>query len=193
MGACTLHRVHVLDDESDDDLMARARGGAHAAFAVLVKRHERRVLGYLKRSLDDGEEARDVAQDVFVEVWRRREQYQPQGKFVGWLFRIARSRATSRGRFRAVRRLFAARARPEEEGGARPDDVLERRHQDAAVRAALQGLPASLRDAVALRHGAGLDYSDIAGILGIDEAAARQRACRGLALLGKTLRAGGGP
>lgn len=179
-----------LDEESDDALMQRARGGDRACFTVLVKRHERRVLAYLRRSLEDGEEARDVAQDVFVEVWRRREQYEPRGKFVGWLFRIARSRSTSRARFRAVRRLFAARAPLEEASGARPDHALEQRHQDALVRAALQGLPASLRDAVALRHAAGLDYSDIASVLGIEEAAARQRACRGLALLRKTLSAG---
>lgn len=175
--------MSAFADETDDALMARVKRGAQAAFAVLVQRHERRMLAYLKRSLDDADEARDVCQDVFIEVWRRRDDYEARGMFVAWLFRIARSRATSRARFRSVRRLFAARPRSEEGEAVRPDEALDQRRREATARAALQLLPASLREAVALRHAAELDHATIASILGIDEAAARQRACRGLAIL----------
>ncbi len=179
----------MLDDLDDDALMTAARAGEVAAFSALLRRHERAVLRYLVRALPDAEEARDVCQDVFVEVWNRRARYEARGLFQAWLFRLARSRATSRGRFLRVRRLFAdargaeARGADDVDNRAAPDAVHEERARAAALRGALDALPATLRDAVALRHGAGLDHRTIASILAVDEATARQRACRGLALL----------
>jgi len=168
---------------TDDALMTLATAGDAQAFAALIRRHEQAVLRYLRHALPDANEARDVCQDVFLEVWRRRHSYEPRGVFAAWLFRMVRSRAISRGRMHTVRRLFAARAVVDDSGGLRPDDVYDERVAATRVRAALQQLPAALRDAVALRHGAELDHRTIAAILDVDEATARQRACRGLAAL----------
>jgi RNA polymerase sigma factor (sigma-70 family) len=170
---------------SDDTLMTLAVAGDVAAFSALMRRHQQSIIRYLGRALADPEDARDVCQDVFIEAWQRRQSYEPRGLLVAWLFRIARSRAISRGRFHAVRRLFAARQRDELDatGGPRPDDIHDQRQQAARLRRALLTLPPALREAVALRHGAELDHATIADVLGVDVATARQRACRGLALL----------
>lgn len=172
---------------TDDALMTLAAAGDAVAFATVVRRHEQAVLRYLRHALPDAHDARDVCQDVFVEVWRRRQTYEPRGVFAAWLFRMARSRAISRGRMHTVRRLFAARAVVDDRSGPRPDDVYDERVAAARVRGALQQLPATLREAVALRHGAELDHRTIAAILDVDEATARQRACRGLAALRERL------
>ncbi len=174
---------------TDDALMTLAAADDAAAFSTLIRRHEQAVLRYLRQALPDVHDAHDVCQDVFVEVWRRRQSYEPRGTFAAWLFRMVRSRATSRGRFHAVRRLFAARVVHDDASGPRPDALYDERVAAAQVRKALQQVPATLREAVALRHGADLDHRTIAAILEVDEATARQRACRGLAVLRERLSA----
>jgi RNA polymerase sigma-70 factor (ECF subfamily) len=156
------------------------------AFARLMRRHEGRLHGFLVRMLGPGDDARDVCQDVFIEVWRTRHRYRPEGHFVAWLFRIARSRAIDRGRRRQFQRLFLGRARDDVKTAATTmavgaDDIIAHRARLARLQQAIAQLPVDVREAVALRHGAGLEYARVAEILGVSEAAARQRASRGLA------------
>lgn len=201
-----------MDDESDDALMERVARDDGRAFAVLVVRHEARLRLYLARLLpsdvDAVVEARDLAQDVFVDVWRARARYQPRGFFLAWLLRMARSRAISRGRALQVRRLFARRAST---AGNSPGaaaavgagaanaansanaahaaagvDGLETvlaREEAAQVRQALAALPEKTREAVTLRFTYGMEPKEIGAVLGVDAGAVRVRLHRGLALL----------
>jgi RNA polymerase sigma-70 factor (ECF subfamily) len=178
--------------------MAACAADDAGAFAALVRRHEARLRGFLARSLpadvDTASEARDLCQEVFIEVWRARHRYQGSGRFVPWLLRIARSRAASRGRALAVRRLFARRA--DRVARAAPGDALAHLisvDDRDRVRRALDGLPRADREILALRAIWELDYGAIAEVTGVSVGAARVRVHRALTRLAQGLEERGQP
>jgi RNA polymerase sigma factor (sigma-70 family) len=78
---------------NDDDLVARAVAGDGAAFGVLVRRHQSMLRGFLRRlARGDHALADDLAQESFLEAWRKLAQFRGDGSFAGWLTRIAWSR-----------------------------------------------------------------------------------------------------
>lgn len=177
-------------EPSDDDLMQRvADDDDGRAFAVLVQRHEARLRLFLARSLpndvDAAASARDVAQDVFVDVWKSRKRYQARGFFLAWLLRMARSRAASRGRALRVRRFFAGAAAASTTTTAPCDGLESVLHKEQAdrLRAAIATLPTKTREALTLRFTYDLEPREIAEILGVDAGAVRVRLHRGLELL----------
>ncbi len=183
------------DDASDDALMRACANDDSAAFATLVRRHEARLRGFLARSLpsdiDGRSEARDLCQEVFLEVWRARHRYTGTGRFVPWILRMARSRATSRGRALAVRRLFARRATLAPADDAIVDDDALARLLSAEdrrrVRQALASLSRADREVLTLRVMWELDYEVIADALGLQPGAVRVRAYRALTRLASAL------
>lgn len=177
--------------EPDDDALMRAAAAEDtAAFSRLMRRHEARLQGFLKRMLGHDDDARDVCQDVFVEVWRSRHRYRPEGRFVGWLFRIARSRAIGRGRRRQLQAMVLSRLRFAAPPQVTPaDDLVDERAHRRRLEQGLARLPIEAREVLALRHGAGLDYPAVAEVLGVSEAAVRQRCSRALARLRTMLEA----
>ncbi|MCX5825498.1 MAG: sigma-70 family RNA polymerase sigma factor, partial [Deltaproteobacteria bacterium] len=74
---------------SDEELMARIAGSDAQAFEILVRRHQRHILNLLYRTIGDRTQAEDVAQEVFLRVWRAAEDYEPKSKFTTWVYRIA--------------------------------------------------------------------------------------------------------
>src|SRR5437016_6826763 len=78
----------MADTESDVDLMLRVRAGDHEAFRELIERHQRAVINMIHRAIGDAWEAEDLAQRVFVQVFRSASRYQPTAKFTTWLYTI---------------------------------------------------------------------------------------------------------
>ena len=72
----------ALNERSDDELMALARGGMRSAFAVLVERHAERVARLCVRFVNDTQLGRELAQDSWVLVWQARDKYRAEGGFV---------------------------------------------------------------------------------------------------------------
>jgi RNA polymerase sigma-70 factor (ECF subfamily) len=103
-----------IELRTEDELMLLTRGGMQAAFRVLVRRHQARVLRIASRYLRDPSLATDIAQTTFLEVYRNRERYRPCGKFVPYLCRIAinQCRMTIRSRRRARAERDRRLARP---------------------------------------------------------------------------------
>ena len=136
----------------DDTLMARTAGGEEAAFRLLVLRWEGQVKAFLIHMLGSVEEAEDLAQDTFVQVFRKAGSYRPEGKFQSWLFRVAGNRARSRLRRKKI--LGWVRFNPDlhdrRGGGNRPDEDLEQAQLSRAIQTALDRLPARQRQALAL-------------------------------------------
>lgn len=141
-------------------LHARLVAGDPAALADLYDLAAGLVFGLVLRILRDRAEAEDVVQEVFVQVWRQAERFDPaRGSLNAWLCTIARTRALDRLRRRAARR--------EEPEGSQPPAVEAPRPEDAlAVRAALESLPAPQREALALAYFEGLTHTEIAARLG---------------------------
>jgi len=152
----------------DDALMIRTADGEEAAFRLLVQRWERDVLSFLIHMLGSVEEAEDLVQDTFVQVFRKAGSYQAVGMFKSWLFRIAGNLARSRLRRRKV--LGWVRFDPviHDTGGAGrgPDEDMEHSQRQEAVREALARLPGRQREALALHRFQGMRYKEVAEAMG---------------------------
>lgn len=152
---------------TDDELMLLARGGVKDAFGALVRRHQRRVLRLAAHRLGESSLAADVAQGTFLDIYRARDQYQPRGVFVSYLYRVLLNRCSAlrRGELSqsASRELWAlevgvtAPDRPEEQVLAR-----ERLRQ---VQRSLGQLSKKQQNAVLLRYAADLSYEEMARTL----------------------------
>ena len=156
-----------------------------AAFAELVKRYWTQVFGQAFRKLRDREEAEDLAQEVFLRLYRHRKRYQPRAKFATWLFHIAqnafRNALRSRRRHPAVH--FPSQTAPagraaqaEEELADRaepPSRPVERAELTAAVRAAVSGLASRQRIAVELHQFKNHTYVEVAAEMDMTAKAAK--------------------
>jgi RNA polymerase sigma-70 factor, ECF subfamily len=163
---------------SDEELMTRIAGSDAQAFEILVRRHQRRILNLIYRSIGDRIQAEDVAQEVFLRVWRAAEDYTPKAKFTTWVYRIAVNlcldalKATHRKQ--PFMHLYAGDENPSEndgvlngyDGAPSPEELLIDAEESGRIFAALQGLPTNQRLAVVLKKFDGLSYDEISRILG---------------------------
>ena len=141
-------------------LLARLSNGEPAALTEFYDLYAGLVNGLALRILRDATEAEDVVQEVFVQVWRQAERYDPsRGSAEAWLCTIARSRALDRVRRRTARREEPEAAAPGATARPRAEETL-------AVRAALESLSADQRRALELAYYDGLTQSEIAAHLG---------------------------
>ena len=125
-------------------------------------------------------EAEETAQEVLIAAHAAMQSYRGDGSVRSWLFGIARRKCARRleTRGRRERRLRLVHSAPE--AAELPDEALQNQRRAQRVRAALEKLKPSERDAVVLRYQGGLPYREIGHAIGIDEAAARKRVSRGL-------------
>ena len=157
---------------SDADLCLRAREGDRRSFEVLVQRYQRPVYGLAVRLLGRPEEARDVAQEVFVKAFLNLDRYDPERAFAPWLLTIARNQVRDRARRRAVRKGDLAPDDPEQTLGrladAAPDaeQSLVATQEGGRLEAALAALPEHYREVVVLHHVQERPVKEIAEILG---------------------------
>lgn len=160
------------NDAEDVRLMQLAGRGDMAAFEQLVERHQNLVVGTIGRMLGNSSEAEDLAQQVFIRVWKNANRYVARAKFTTWLLTITRNLV-----FNELRRRKRHNALPlqTEEGDERavaddqtrePDAALLERELDEAIRSAIARLPETQRMAVVLRRYEQLSYEEIAAVLG---------------------------
>lgn len=166
-------------DDPDAELLLRVgREGDASALAALVERWQQPVVSFIFRMLPDAAEAEDLAQAVFVQLWRTAGRYQPQARFSTFLFTIARNLTLNevRRRSRHPADSLEGSADPGDEAPARqladagqlPAVVLlERAELAAKVDEALAALPEKQRVALALCRDTDLSYEDIAAVLGV--------------------------
>jgi len=155
------------DDAEERQLVTRSAAGDHDAFRQLVLRHHRRVVNIAYRALGDSSLAEDVAQEVFVKVYRHLPGYRHDKPFVHWLHRITANAVTDVVRRRHSLLSLDALEQAPAGGQADPQDVAARHAVQLAVRRAIANLPSHYRDAVALQVFHDLSYEDIAAILEI--------------------------
>ena len=157
--------------DPDRELVAAAAAGSRDAFDELVRRHQAAMLT-LARVLTGGRaDADDLAQEVFVRAWRSLRGFRGESSFRTWLHRVAINVVrTSQAKQGRLRRLFAAPAERDEGAFDPPavaegvDTVLARRE---IIDRALSALPDELRVPVTLRDLQGLEYKEIAALLGV--------------------------
>lgn len=159
----------------EDALVRRAVAGDRSAWRALYEAHQGFVFRVAARFLGDEAEARDVAQDVFVQVFGHLSSYRPAGRFRTYLYRVVANRCLNE-RARARHRWRAAGPRRDGEGdddalaavpdgAGTPEEQLVRAEEASAVRAAIERLPERQRLAVILSRFEGLSYEEIASAL----------------------------
>jgi RNA polymerase sigma-70 factor (ECF subfamily) len=164
----------------DDALMQRAAAGDEVAYGVLVERYQRRLRGFCRVMLRDEVVAYDLAQDVFLKIWSSRAKYRARGRFKEFLFIVARNTCRSYARKRAVYDLLGFSSGIEQLERASVADAPEQEQQLRSVELALLRLPERFRVPLTLRFVEGLDYAQIARVIGRTESAARSRIFYGL-------------
>lgn len=161
---------------SDEQLVARARGGDGAAFAALVERYQRPVHALARRLLRHPDDAEDAAQETFLRAYTRLDSYRPGSDFRAWLLAIAAHRCLDQLRRKraaplAVDEVLAA-------PGDGPEEVLLRAERRREVARAVAALPAHYRAVVDLRYRQGYSYSELGPALGIPLTTMRMRLFR---------------
>ncbi len=163
-----------LDDASDEALAAAAAGGDAAAFSTLVRRHERVVRGFLMRLTAGSGRADDLAQEAFLAAWSKAGAYTGQGRYRGWLLRIAWTTFLMDERARG-RRLPAYGGQAEAPEQAAPDNA----ERDLILDDALSRLREQDRAAVVLCLAMGHSHGEAAAILDMPLGTVKTRVARG--------------
>lgn len=161
----------MAENELDQELVRRVQQGDSAAFDVLVRRHQHRILALVGRYVADRSECQDVAQEAFIRAWRAIGTFRGDSQFHTWLHRIAvntaKNHLVAQGRRPPGADIDVADAE-HFDGALRmrdndtPERELARNQVEQAVLQAIQALPAELRDAITLREAEGLGYQEIA-------------------------------
>jgi RNA polymerase sigma-70 factor, ECF subfamily len=160
------------EDAEDIRLMGLASAGETAAFEQLVERHQRLVIGTVGRMLGTHSDAEDIAQQVFVRVWKNAKRYVPRAKFTTWLLKITRNLVFNELRRRSRHPQVPLQSESDEEErplkdehAVAPDASLLEHELQEAVDAAIADLPETQRMAVILRRYEELSYEEIAETL----------------------------
>lgn len=163
------------DHAADAWLVGKARGGDPAAYEALVRRHRVRVYRIALRMLGNHEDAEDVAQDTFVQVWSALAGFVGGAQFTTWLYRIVINRCLNHKR----RPPPPVPLRDEDHpAGTGPEDTVVAEHRARATAAAIAALPADQRTVLVLHQMEGLTYQEVADILKLPEPTVRGRLAR---------------
>jgi RNA polymerase sigma-70 factor (ECF subfamily) len=159
-------------NDRDVGLMLRVREGDNEAFELLVELHQSAVIGTVAKMLGGASEAEDIAQQVFIRIWKSAKRYQPQAKFTTWMFTITRNLVFNETRRRKRKPTVSVEEREEESHqqvedvhSTTPDQDVLHSELERAVDDAIQALPDKQRLAVVLRRYEEMPYDEIGRVL----------------------------
>ena len=162
------------EDTEDVRLMRLVARGDTVAFEKLIERHQSLVIGTVARMLGSNSDVEDIAQQVFIRVWKSASRYVPRAKFTTWLLKITRNLVFNELR-RAKRRAHAPlqpdanveEMQLKDESNPSPDASLLELELQEAIEKAIGELPETQRMALVLRRYEEFSYEQIADILNL--------------------------
>jgi len=173
-----------LDPTSDAAIMLRVAEGDEAGFTYLAEKYHRPMIHFLFRMVGNQAIAEELAQEVFLRVYRARGSYRAEARFTTWLYRIATNLAVNYARDtrneRTAQTVYLDQ--PDEETGTSPDladdepsaeERLLRDERMAAIRRHVMALPERQRMAVLMHKYQGMDYRQIGEVLKLSESATK--------------------
>ena len=169
---------------TDADIMLRVKAGDESAFQYLVEKYRRPMVSFMYRMAHNAAAAEDLAQEVFLRVYRSRTGYEASAKFTTWLYRIATNLAVNHARDTRNERpeRTVSLDEPDSETGMTPDvpdaslsaeEMILRRERLAAIRQRVQALPERQRMAVVMHKYQHMDYKQIGEVLKLSESATK--------------------
>lgn len=181
----------------DVDLVRRVARRDDAAFEQLVERYQHRIFSFCARMLGDRQEAEDVAQDVFITLYKNAGEFRGESQFSTWLFRIAKNQTLNRIKYLERRGRSKRRSLDElaDDGpGAlpdprevSPDDRIADQQTATLVQEAIETLADDHRAVVVLRDMEDLSYEEISEITGLPIGTVKSRIHRGRSALARRL------
>ncbi len=171
-------------DDSDAAVMLRVRDGDESGFGYLIEKYRRQIVHYMFRMTGNQAIAEELAQEVFLRVYRSRASYRAEAKFSTWLYRIATNLGVNHARDHKHERASASvyLDQPDAETGTTPDVPDARRNAEqemlrdermAGIRAAVLALPERQREAVLMHKYQEMDYREIGAVLKLSESATK--------------------
>ena len=169
---------------SDAEVMLRVKAGDQPAFNYLVQKYRRPLVSFMYRMARNAAVAEDLAQEVFLRVYRSRESYEASAKFTTWLYRIATNLAVNHARDTRHERpeLMVSLDEPDEATGMTMDladgemtaeQAMVRRERLMGIRRKIEALPERQRLAVVMHKYQQMDYRQIAEVLELSESATK--------------------
>ena len=169
---------------TDAEVMLRVKAGDESAFDFLVQKYRRPLVSFMYRMARNTAAAEDLAQEVFLRVYRSRQTYEASAKFTTWLYRIATNLAVNHARDTRHERpeVTVSLDEPDEETGTTLDvadgtvsaeESLVRRERMLAIRAKVEALPERQKLAVIMHKYQQMDYKQIADVLKLSESATK--------------------
>ena len=184
---------------SDAEIMLRAKAGDQSAFDYLVQKYRRPMVSFMYRMARNAAAAEDLAQEVFLRVYRSRQTYEASAKFTTWLYRIATNLAVNHARDTRHERpeVQVSIDEPDDDTGTTfelPDgtpnaeQVMVRRERMRAIRSKVEALPEQQKLAVIMHKYQQMDYKQIAEVLKKSESATKSLLFRAYETLREQLR-----
>jgi len=169
---------------SDAEVMLRVKAGDQPAFNYLVQKYRRPLVSFMYRMARNAAVAEDLAQEVFLRVYRSRESYEASAKFTTWLYRIATNLAVNHARDTRHERpeIMVSLDEPDEATGMTMDladgemtaeQAMVRRERLMGIRRKIEALPERQRLAVVMHKYQQMDYRQIAEVLELSESATK--------------------
>ena len=165
----------LYDSLTDAEVMLRVGSDDDAAYEYLVHKFHRPMIAFMYRMCRNQAMAEELAQEVFLRVYRSRKTYAAEAKFTTWLYRIATNLAVNHARDNKVERSgrVVSLDEPDEETGTTPDVAdpalnveqnILRRERMLAIKKQVMALPEKQRAAVLMHKYQGMDYREIASL-----------------------------
>jgi RNA polymerase sigma-70 factor (ECF subfamily) len=176
-----------VTDPNDRDLLARLRAGEHEAFEAIFRQWYEPVVRSANRVLRDSGVAEELSQDVFLELWRRRESLAPDSSVAGYLMQAVRNRALNHLRHLGVQKKSVVYVEALSEPAEHADTQAEAGELQAALTEAIAALPPRTREVFVMSRERGLRYSEIAEQLGVSVKAVEANMSRALRILRERL------
>jgi RNA polymerase sigma-70 factor (ECF subfamily) len=169
---------------TDAEIMLRVREGDDAGFNFLIEKYRKAIINFMYRMVHNQAVAEELAQEVFLRVYRSRETYRAEAKFTTWLYRIATNLGVNHARDTKHERSAPTvyLDQPDPETGTTPDvadmhataeEELVRDERMRAIRKHVMALPERQRTAVLMHKYQGLDYKEIGAVLHLSESATK--------------------
>jgi RNA polymerase sigma-70 factor (ECF subfamily) len=169
---------------TDAEIMLRVREGDDVGFNFLIEKYRKPIMNFMYRMVHNQAVAEELAQEVFLRVYRSRQTYRAEAKFTTWLYRIATNLGVNHARDtkheRAAQTIYLDQ--PDPETGTTPDvadarpvveEELLKDERMQAIRKHVMALPERQRTAVLMHKYQGLDYKEIGAVLRLSESATK--------------------
>lgn len=184
-----------MEPTTDEELVQATLDGDHDAYGALVERYQGRLVNYLYRLVRNTDDAHDVAQEVFIKVYRALDRFDPRYRFSTWLFRVGQNAAIDRIRKRRLKLVSLHRQDDGEEGrdwelpspDRGPYREVRNLERGEAIHRAIANLPDEYRELISLRHFGELSYDEIAQLKEMPLGTVKNKLFRGRQMLKEQL------